>query len=116
MLICNCQKDPTWHGVLFCLGLFTTNSIAVILDHHGLQRLVVAAIQMRYLSTNTVPAMDVFSRLSTCVLLQECQRVCHLQEVVEAEQQGETTVHNRRDHKLHVRWLFGLVASPVLLI
>ena len=62
VLICNCKKDPTWHGVLFCLGLFTTSTIAVILDHHGLQRLVVSAIQMRYLSfTNTVIVMDVLA-------------------------------------------------------
>ena len=41
-------KEPTWHGILFCLGLFATSTIAVFLDHHGLQRLVVAAIQMRF--------------------------------------------------------------------
>ena len=45
--------------MLFCLGLFTTSTVAVILDHHGLQRLVVAAIQMRYVFTNTVAAEDV---------------------------------------------------------
>ena len=114
LIICNCQKDPTWHGVLFCLGLFTTNTIAVILDHHGLQRLVVAAIQMRYLFTKTISDIDVVSRWSSCVLLQECQRVCHLQEVIEAEQQGEATVHNGRDHELHVRWL--LVLLPLFLL
>ena len=48
--------------MLFCLGLFTTSTIAVILDHHGLQRLVVAAIQMRYISfTKTVIAIDVLA-------------------------------------------------------
>jgi len=41
------SQDPAWHGFLYCAALFTTNSVAVVLDHHGLQRVVVAAIQMR---------------------------------------------------------------------
>jgi ABC-type multidrug transport system fused ATPase/permease subunit len=40
-------EEPAWQGVLYCTGLVVTNSLAVVLDHHGLQRVVVAAIQMR---------------------------------------------------------------------
>merc|ERR1719400_1457572 len=47
-------EEPTWHGILFCLGLFATSTIAVFLDHHGLQRLVVAAIQMRNASVSAI--------------------------------------------------------------
>ena len=56
------KDEPAWRGYLYCAGLFLTNrfpshalilltspvfSVAVVLDHNALQRVVVSAIQMR---------------------------------------------------------------------
>ena len=56
------EDEPAWRGYLYCAGLFLTNrslsqpltpltshvlSVAVVLDHNALQRVVVSAIQMR---------------------------------------------------------------------
>jgi len=48
------DDEPKWRGYAYAVGLFITNGLSVFIDHHGLQQVVIAGMQMRNAAVTAV--------------------------------------------------------------
>jgi len=48
------DDEPQWRGYAYAVSLFLANAVSVFIDHHGLQQVVIAGMQMRNAAVTAV--------------------------------------------------------------